>query len=158
MVILDYVLPSLLLLVSIISLGVVVYALAKAHSLILSVYQSINDFFEPAGKDQLSPWGEVVNAFTANVGNEVGHGVQRALSQSMGGTMKGATAELEQRAIADNPNLAVMGMLPKSIQRNPLAMIAFQQIMNKGGLSGLGGGAKSGGDNHSPGNQGVFNI
>jgi len=153
MVILDYVLPSLLLLVSIISLGVVVYALAKAHSLILSVYQSVNDFFEPAGKDQLSPWGEVINAFTANVGNEVGHGVQRALSQSMGGTMKGATAELEQRAIAENPNLAVMGMLPKSIQRNPLAMIAFQQIMNKG----IGGG-KQVGDNHSPDNQGAFNI
>jgi len=132
--------------------GVVV----AGYRLYKGIVEGIQDYFNPRGKDQLSPFGETVGNIAEVLGNSTGHGVQRAISSSLGGTMKGATAELEKQAVAENPNLALMGMMPKSIQKNPLAMIAMQQLMSRGNI--LGGGGGNGSSNTVSSNQGAFDI
>jgi len=129
----------------------------KIRAFAAGIVQGFEDFFTSPGKDQFSPYDQSVHNIVEGIGVSVGSGVTRAINGSIGGTMKQAGRELEAQAVAENPNLALMGMMPKSIQKNPLAMIAMQQIMNRGGVGGGVNGGNSG-STSSGNNQSAFDI
>lgn len=135
---------SIAILVSLIGGGAYV---VKRISGLESRVQVFEDFFTPEGEGLPSPLGKLIGETGGFVASQVTDGVSKTLHGAIGGSMKGVTAELEQQAVADNPALAIMAGMPKSIKKNPLAMLAMQTLINKNlPLKGGSGGDAIGGN------------
>jgi len=97
MLILDYVIPILSLLLGIALLGVSVYALVKIAATFRGIIQEIKDFFSPQAESQLSAFGEVISFIAKAIGIQVAQSFNQVIAGSIGGTVKGANAELQEQ-------------------------------------------------------------
>jgi len=161
MVLLDYVLPIALLITSILSLAVFVYVVSKAYRFLVPIVEDIQDFFEVDAKTGVSPYGQSLANIVEAVGVSTGSGVQRAITGSLGGTMKNANAEAKAQLMEENPQVATMmaiaDSLPKSIRKNDL----LTGIIMRGAMqafNGLGGGGNGASAVKSNSDQSAFNI
>jgi len=161
MVILDYVLPIALLITSILSLAVFIYVASKACRVIVAFVEGVQDFFEVDAKTGVSPYGQSIANIVEAIGVSTGSGVQRAITGSLGGTMKNANAEAKAQLMEENPQAATMmaiaDSLPKSIRKNDL----LTGIIMRGAMqafNGLGGGGNGAGVVKSNSDQSVFDI
>lgn len=160
MVLSTYIIPILMLCVAILTLGVTVYALVKAYKCVNYLIQLSKAIFEPDAEGQPSVFGQVLASFAQNIGVQVGSAVNHSLQSSLGGTMKGAVAELESKAIQENPNAAFLSLMPKSIQKSPLASLVMSGALNNvlGGLSKGVGNNNHGSNTGSTNNQSQFDL
>lgn len=142
----------LMLLSNLALLGLGGYAYVKACRMSEDVLAWFAGFVSPKSENENSPLGDVIESAAEVVSQKIGVTVQAAIRGSIGGSMKGINAELEREAIAENPNLAVMDALPKSLKKNPLAMMGLQAVLSRMNLPG-------GGKSNSNGNsQARFNL
>ena len=132
------------------------YVVIKSRGIIKSNIDAFEDFFTVESEGQVSQFDKVIHSVAKVIGGEVAGGVQLSLRNSLGGSIKAANAELEEEAIAENPGLAVMEYMPKSMKKNPLAFLMFQGIINKV-LAGKGAGLSGGGDG-SKSSSAKFNL
>lgn len=114
------------------------YVVYKARGMVLENISNIERYFTPTSEGQPSDFDKLVGQLGQNISSQVGDTVGMHLKASIGGSMKGVTSELTEEAISANPALAIMGNMPKSIKKNPLAFMAMQAIINRG-LPGPGG-------------------
>ena len=114
----------------------------KARRVILENIAAFEDYFTQPSETEPSPFNKTVNSTGEFIAAQVSDRVAGVLQGSIGGTMKGVTAELEKEAIAMNPAMAIMEGMPKAIKKNPLAYLMMQQLINKnipGGGGAIGG-------------------
>lgn len=118
------------LVVSVVTLIGGAYVVVKSRGLVRENLDIIEDYFS-SSEGEPSSFNKVVDTTGQYIARQVTEGVAGYLSASIGGTMKGATAELESQAISENPVLAIMEGMPKSIKKNPLASLAMQTLLNR---------------------------
>lgn len=135
--------------------GVIAYV--KARNTIQEASEAFNDFFTCQSDDSPSPFLQIVGQVSELTAQKIGVTTQMAIKGSLGGTMKGVNAELEQVAAENDPSAAMLTLLPKSTKKNPLAMaglnILIQRLLSGGG-QGSGFGTGSGSNN----SQTKFNL
>lgn len=135
-----------------------VYASRKASNAYNQITDLFAEIFQPVSPDHPSIFQESVEAITDGIAQKTGSSIQAAIRGSLGGSAKSLNHELEQEAIAADPSLALMEYLPKSLKKNPIAMLGLQRVVGNF-LSGSGGGSKKieAGKNGS-GGQAKFNL
>lgn len=133
---------------------------AKVRNAVKSTQEEIAGFFElrGEGEHQTSGFSEVIAGVTDIAAQKIGVTTQMALKGSMGGATRALNKELEAEAIAENPGLAMAELLPKSLKKNPLALMGLNSIFQKYLAGGLGGGAGTGGGGASDNGQAKFNL
>lgn len=109
----------------------VIYEVHRIRAKSDRVTESIAAIFEASGDNGSSEAGRVIDEITSNFSQKIATAVYNTMRGSMGGTMKAVNAELEQTAIAENPALGVMEILPKSLKKNPVAMLGVQSLLQR---------------------------
>jgi len=107
------------------------YVAVKFRHVIQENIAIVEDFFTPQTEGGTSTFAENLSQLGKLISEEVTAGVNGMLQGSLGGTMKGAAAELEQQAMAENPSLAIMSGMPKAIKKNPFASMIMQQLIER---------------------------
>lgn len=120
-----------LLLVNLVLLGGGVYVVNKRLEFFKEISIGVQEFFTSQGDTEASPFITTLGQVGGSIAREVTDGVNNAIAGSIGGTMKGAVAELEHQTVSENPALSIMDGMPKSIKKNPLAYMAMQALVNK---------------------------
>lgn len=118
------------------------YVYSKINRTYNEISQGLKDIFVCPGEDGLSTFGQIINSTADVFSQKIGTSTQAAIRGSIGGTMKGVNAALENEAMAENPNLAVLQALPKSLKGNPIALMGLQAIISR-----IGQGPASQGNN-----------
>jgi len=103
----------------------------KTNRRIDNISEGFTEFFTSQDKDGYTNFAKTVSWTSEAIGQSVGRYFVAAERGASGGTMKGVNKELERVAVQENPELAVLDVLPKSLKRNPLAMLGLQAIMSK---------------------------
>ena len=116
-----------------------VYVTLKSRRLVAENIGIFEDYFTAKDESDNTAFTKLVSQVGNAIAYQVNESVTMAINGAIGGTMKGATAELEQRALDENPTLAIMQGMPKSIRKNPLAALAMQALLNKNLPANLGG-------------------
>jgi len=111
-------------------LGSVIHVSRQVKSTYNDIEQGFRAFFQAESEGTPSAFGQTVSAVGEIIGGKVAGGVTHSLNTSLGGTMKGVNAELEAQALAENPTLAALELMPKSMKKNPKAMLGLAQILN----------------------------
>lgn len=109
------------------------------------LHQGFKNYFSPQGQNNASPFGETLDAITDVMAQKIGVTVQASIRGAMGGTMKGVNHALEDVAREENPSLAMMDALPKSLKKNPIALMGLQALIARSGGSGGSGGTRGNG-------------
>lgn len=132
------ILLTFLSVVSLLMLGVIFYAYTKARAFASDAKSTIEDvneafqaFFQVDGEDNSSPFSRLTGSLSQVLAAEIAGTMVAAINGSFGGMTKGLNAELEQAAIEGNPKLAIIKMLPKSTQKNGLAMAGVEIFGDK---------------------------
>lgn len=118
------------------------YVYRKSRELVNQGAEVLKDLFLPGNDGQLSAFGQAVDSVTDSISQKIGVTTQAALRGSLGGSMKAVNAELEKEGAAADPAAAALTMLPKSLRKNPVAMIGLQSVISRflqGGASSSGG-------------------
>lgn len=103
----------------------------KVNRAVRSAKAEISNFFLVTNESGYTGYSEVVNNISDVLSQKIGITVQAAIRGSVGGTMKGVNAALEKEAIENNPELAIMDVLPKSLKKNPIALMGLQAIISR---------------------------
>lgn len=122
--------------VSLLLLGGAIHVYRNAQRVSKNISETLESIFTPITPGEPSIFNQAVNEILEGGAQRVGVHVQAAIKGSIGGTMKGVNAALEKEAIDGNPTLALAGALPKSVKKNPLAMIGLQMLAQKIGNGG----------------------
>lgn len=109
--------------------GVFIYA--KARVFVAATQENITAFFSPQSEGQLSIAGQMLDSVSQSMAERIGVTTQAAIRGSLGGTMKSVNAALEAEAVQADPSLALTQALPKSLKKNPIALLGLQALMNK---------------------------
>lgn len=131
-----------------------VYAYCKVRALGCEATEAFNYFFASPNTDTPAPYLAVIAQVAEITAHKIGMSTQMAIKGSLGGTMKGVNAQLEAEAMAADPSLALTQALPKSLRKNPIAMIGLQALVNKF-MASSGAGHNSFPGNHE---QTKFNL
>ena len=126
--------------VLILGVGVSGYAIHKVNTRMDRWADGFAAFFTAESEGQTSAFGELIAEIGKVTGQSSGQAVLAALRGSTGGAMRHATAEMEAEAMAQDPSLAVMSVLPKSLTKNPLLAVGLQNLIAKALASSGGGG------------------
>lgn len=120
--------------------------------------RQVSSFFEVHGEgdNQYSDCSQVIAGLGDVFAQKIGVTVQMAIKGSIGGSTKALNKELEQVAIAENPNLAMAEYLPKSLKKNPLALMGLNSIMARLAAGGLGSAGP--GPSNGKADQAQFNL
>lgn len=137
--------------ICLLGIGVTFYVKARRTSKLVT--GTLSDIFLPQAEGRSSVAGEAVQEIGEQLAQRIGLTVQQAIKGSIGGSMKGINAALEQEGAAANPDAAILAALPKSLKKNPVALMGLQAIMSK--LSGGSSPQASGGQNNG---QAKFNL
>lgn len=121
---------------------------AKISRRLESYQDGITTFFTAETEGQGTAFNQVVNQICDVIATKQAVSTQAAIRGALGGSQKAINHELEQVAIAENPELGMLDALPKSLRKNPIAMMGLQALMNKQ-FSGAGGSPAG----HSPSRQ-----
>lgn len=108
-----------------------IYTYVKAKRIAQMLNTAIEDIFIPSNPGDPSLFSQTINEILEGGAQRVGGHVQAAIKGSIGGTMKGLNSALEKEAIEGDPTLALAGALPKSLRKNPIAMIGLQMLAGK---------------------------
>jgi len=139
---------------AIVQVGIAAFTAAFVYRWISGISKGFGEFFIEVDQDGVSQFGHFVNELAEASATRIGQNVRAGINGSIGGTMKGVVAELEQAGAESAPELALLSQLPKSIKKNNLAMAGLQWFLqNK--IGGLGAGSGSGG-NGKQSDQGRF--
>lgn len=95
--------------------------------------RAFTNFFTSPGPDQMSPFTQVICEVSTIIAKEQAVVTQAAIRGSLGGQQRAMNENLEAVAISEDPNLAFAQVLPKSLKRNPLALMGLQAIMRNMG-------------------------
>jgi len=107
----------------------------------LDIYSSaFTQFFTEADGDKGTPFYQAVDQFGDILSQKMGVTVQASIRGAMGGTQRAINQGLEEVAVSENPAL---GLLPRSLHKNGLAMMGIQALMQNFMKQ------RSGGDNGS---------
>lgn len=131
------------------------YVIVRRLSYIEQSLDVFQDFFAAKSDGSPSPFVDFIGQTGAAVASQVSESVGKTIVGSIGGSMKGASAELERQTLGENPTLAILEGMPKSIKKNPLAFLAMQKLLDANIKTGGGG---IGGGNHQVGSQPKFNL
>jgi len=101
--------------------------------------RAVAQFFSAESETSGSDFSQVVNWIVEQLATKIGTSVNMSIKGAFGGSTKQLNKELEQVAIEQNPQLALLDILPKSTKKNNLAMLGLQMLMSRSG-SGTGGG------------------
>lgn len=112
-------------------LGGLYYAYRKVDNEVMSAHTWLSTFFADRGEGQGSFFTEAVGNISEDFSQRVGVTVQAAIRGSRGGQMKGVNSALEQVAVEENPELGLLEALPKSLRKNPIAMLGLQALTNR---------------------------
>lgn len=132
--------------------GVLIYV--RINRAFENASEAIQTLFETGRAGEPSYFNQTINEITDITAQKVGTSVQAAIRGSIGGTMKGVNAALEAEAIENDPTLAVVSALPKSLRKNQIAMVGLQMLMQK---AFAGRSENKNGDN-APSPQAQFNL
>lgn len=130
-----------------------VYAYFKARSMVREGIEAGNYYFASPDPDTPSPFVAFVGYVAEITAQKIGVSTQAAIKGSLGGSLKGINAELEAEGIASDPSLALVSALPKSLKKNPIAMIGLQALINRF-MASSGAGHNS----NNPQAQAKFNL
>jgi len=130
-----------------------VYAYFKIRALAREVVEAVSYYVTSPDSDTPSPLVSFIGYSAEIVAQKIGVSTQQAIKGSLGGSLKGVNAQLEQEAIASDPSLALVSALPKSLKKNPIAMIGLQALINKF-MASSGAGHNS----NNPQAQAKFNL
>jgi len=141
------VVPILSLVVLLFTLLVFIYVVAYVRSVYISLLEQAKSYFIPESENKPSAFAETVNMAGQVIGLQVGQAVSQVLNGSLGGSIKQTNAELEQRALIENPEiaqkLAFQELLPKSTKKNSLANFMMQKIFDMAMKTGPGNGTST---------------
>jgi hypothetical protein len=137
---------SALVVLNVILLGCFAFAYFKCSRLVDNLKAQVLGFVTTDTAGTLSPLGKSIEAITQSFADRIGVVVQASIRGAIGGSMKGLNNQLEAEALRENPQLALANILPKSLKKNPAALMGLQLLMNKvaagsGKNSGNTGGA-----------------
>jgi len=150
---------SILVLASVINTVVTLKVSAKSDERYQETSGYIAQFFNPKGKDQPSPFGEVVDSVSEVFADKLGTRIQAGIRGQLGGNVKGLNRGLEEVAMQEDPSLAVLDSLPKSLKKNPVAMMGLQSIVSRIMASQSNGSpGQSGNGTGSGGGQAKFSL
>jgi len=88
---------------------------------------SITSFIVPKSDGELSPLVQTIDYMTDSIAHKTGTVVQASIRGTQSASAKAITKELEGLAVEENPLLTA---LPKNLQKNPLAMMGLQALLN----------------------------
>lgn len=77
-----------------------------------------------------TPYSQSLQYIAQTLGHNVTEGVKVGLNTSLGGTMKGLNAEMKQAAMAENPQLALLEGMPKSVKNNKALNFIMTMLAN----------------------------
>jgi len=75
-------------------------------SLLATINQALIQIFEASSENQLSVFAQILHLHASDIGQEVGQSFQRAITGSIGGSIKKANNEITEEMIKTNPQLA----------------------------------------------------
>lgn len=112
----------------------------------LSLFVRLQRFFRPRGKDQASPFGEVISATSAILAKHLANELRATLmgkASALGKAIDGAEGDVVEDMIAQKSPLigALLAFSPKlrnRLMRSPLASVAVNALL--GGLKAPGNG------------------
>lgn len=107
------------------------YVYKKANRVVHQVSEGLTSVFAPRIEGEPSLFVQIADQITENAASKIGIHTNAAIKGSIGGTMKGLNAALENEAIESDASLALAAALPKSLRKNPVAMMGLQQIMQR---------------------------
>jgi len=141
---------SVVALAAVVNIGLLLggaYVVVKSRQHYKDTVKALEAFVTAPSQNEPSDFAKVCDNIAELFANRTGVVVQAALRGAMGGTMKGVNAALEKQAIEENPQLSLAEALPKSLKKNPLALMALQSIMSKV-MAGSSGSSGSSGNGH----------
>lgn len=136
-------------------IGLGAYSYVKATRFIQDSIETLHYCFEHTGEDGFTPLIRFVDQTTEVTAQKIGVSVQAAIKGSIGGTMKGVNAQLENYAAENDQGAALMTALPKSLRKNPIALMGLQMLMQNM-AKGVPGKAPENGRGITP--QAKFNL
>jgi hypothetical protein len=72
-------------------------------------------------------WGTMADILAQRLATSV----VAVMRGQVGGTMKAINSALEQEAVEANPAMSFAAVLPKKLQKNPLALMGLNSVLNK---------------------------
>lgn len=108
-----------------------VYTYVRVKRVSQSINETLESIFIPSNQGDMSLFTQTVNEILDGSAQRIGVSVQAAIRGSIGGSMKGVNAQLEQVAADSDPTLALAAQLPRSVKKNPLAMMGLQLLMQR---------------------------
>lgn len=108
-----------------------IYAYVKVRGASRVVEGFVSELFISQAEGEPPAIIKGIAAISEDMAQRIGISTQAAIRGSIGGTMKGINHALEEEAVAQDPGLALMNALPKSLKKNPLAVMGLQAILSK---------------------------
>lgn len=91
----------------------------------------VNFFFTVQTGEQGTAFNQAINDMGDVFATKYGQAMMAAMRGQMGGQARALTTELEDVARAENPQLALLDMLPKSLKKNPVAMTGLNVLLQR---------------------------
>lgn len=132
-----------------------VWAQVKVSRKYNGIVQEINDYLN--GDGQPSRFNQDLDNVTSMIAEKLRIAVTNTHKGAAGAAARDMSRGLQEIAIQEQPELGLLGAMPKAIQKNPLALAGLQILMKnmaqRPGPAGSWGGGPSGrpGDNGSLG-------
>lgn len=127
----------------------------KGARIIQENVRVIEDFIVGENPGEPSDLVKACHFLAEDVGQRVGLTVNAGIRGSMGGMMQGLNRDLEQVAIDQDPNLALVQSLPKSLKKNKMAMEGLMYLIQQNKFAGSASHNSNGGSGRS---QVKFNL
>jgi len=113
----------------------------RSNKRIESRLKFFEEIITPENSGEPSAFGKAINQYTQYLTAEIGKSVSMSFRGALGGNAKQLNKDLEQAAINENPQLALMDFLPKSTLKNQRAMAGLGYLLqNMGKFTGNHGG------------------
>lgn len=91
----------------------------------------LRSFFEASPDGGASDFAKSVDAMADIFAGRIGVTIQGSIRGILGSQAREISRGLEQTAIEQAPELGIMGMLPKSLKKNPLALAGLQGLLSR---------------------------
>lgn len=105
------------------------------------------EFFVPAKPEDKTPFIQVIDYATDQVADKIRISIMASTRGAAGAAVRDANRGLEELGASTDPALAVAKNLPKSLQKNPLALAGLNYLMQNTfknqSRSGAGNGSSS---------------
>jgi len=111
--------------------GIGVRRIGRINERLDKLDNDVTEVFSSPSPDMPSIFSQVVNQVADIIGEKQALVTQASIRGALGGQQRALNRDLEEIAVQEDPGLALTQILPKSLKRNPLALMGLQSILSR---------------------------